>query len=167
MKLLFFFLMASLSLNTYFITDKKNHPKDMKRVTGIGGVFFKSSDPKATQAWYQKHLGFVAGDDNSILFEWKDVDQPEQSGYTVWAPFKEATKYFEPSQKQFMINFRVENLKELLEQLKREGVQVVGEMQEESYGKFGWIMDPEGNKIELWEPVDNEFTKMYKGKTIH
>lgn len=139
----------------------------MKKVTGIGGIFFKSSDPKATREWYQKHLGFVVSEDNNILFEWKEVDQSEQSGYTVWAPFKETTKYFEPSQKQFMINYRVDNLKELLEQLKKEGVQVVGEMQEEPFGKFGWIMDPEGNKIELWEPVDNEFTKLYKGQTNH
>lgn len=167
MKLIFFIMMASLSLNTYFITNKTIQTKAMKRVTGIGGIFFKSSDPKAAQEWYQKHLGFVAGDDNSILFEWKDVDEPENSGYTVWAPFKESTKYFEPSQKQFMINFRVENLKELLEQLKKEGVHVVGEMQEFSYGRFGWIMDPEGNKIELWEPVDSEFTKLYKSKTNH
>jgi predicted enzyme related to lactoylglutathione lyase len=167
MNIIAFLLIVSLLLlNTNLITDN-NQPENMKRVTGIGGIFFKSSDPRAMQEWYKKHLGFVVNEDNSILFEWKDVDQPAQSGYTVWAPFKETTKYFEPSQKQFMINFRVNNLKDLLEQLKKEGVQVVGEMQEEPYGKFGWIMDPDGNKIELWEPVDNEFTKLYKGKTNH
>lgn len=138
----------------------------MKRVTGIGGMFFKSADPKASQEWYQQHLGFTVANDSS-LFEWNKVDEENNPGYTVWAPFKASTTYFEPSKQNFMINFRVENLKALLEELKKEGVQIVGEMQEESYGKFAWIMDPEGNKIELWEPIDEEFTKLYKGQTIH
>jgi len=94
-------------------------------------------------------------------------DAPEQKGYTAWGAFKEDTKYFQPSQKDYMINLRVENLEELIEQLEKEGVQVVGEIEKYEYGNFGWIIDPEGNKIELWEPVDNEFTKMYEGKTIH
>ena len=84
----------------------------------------------------------------------------------MWAPFKESTEYVKPSEKPFMFNFRVENLRALIEELKKEGVQVVGE-KEFSYGKFGWIIDPDGNKIELWEPVDSEFTKIYKGKTIY
>ena len=139
----------------------------MKKVTGIGGVFFKSKDSDKLNEWYVKHLGFTQAEDGGILFEWRDTDQPEKKGYTVWSPFKETTKYFEPSQKEFMINLRVENLEALLEQLKKDGAQVVGEMETYEYGKFGWVMDPEGNKIELWEPVDSEFTKMYDGKTIH
>ena len=138
----------------------------MKRVTGIGGIFFKSKDPKATTAWYSKHLGFTVADDGGVLFETKNPGTGK-TAYTVWSPFKETTEYFKPSEKQFMFNFRVENLEALLEELKKEGVQVVGEIEEYSYGKFGWIVDPEGNKIELWEPVDSEFTKLYKGKTIY
>jgi predicted enzyme related to lactoylglutathione lyase len=160
------FLGVSLSANAYFISTPKNK-KNMKRVTGIGGVFFKTKDSKKLNEWYVKHLGFVQNDDGSMLFEWRNTDKPEEKGYTVWGAFSEKTKYFEPSQKDYMFNLRVENLKELLVQLKQEGVQVVGEMQEFEYGKFGWIVDPEGNKIELWEPVDTEFTKAYKGKTIH
>jgi predicted enzyme related to lactoylglutathione lyase len=139
----------------------------MKKATGIGGIFFKSKDSKKLNEWYVKHLGFKQAEDGGILFEWRETDQPEKKGYTVWSPFKETTKYFEPSQKEFMINLRVENLEDLLEQLKKEGAQVVGEMETYEYGKFGWVIDPEGNKIELWEPVDTIFTKMYEGKTIH
>lgn len=117
--------------------------------------------------WYTKHLGFKQAGDEAILFEWRNTDAPEEKGYAVWAPFKETTKYFDPSQKEYMINLRVENLEALMEELKKECVQIVGEMEKYEYGKFGWIMDPEGNKIELWEPIDKEFTKMYEGKTIH
>jgi predicted enzyme related to lactoylglutathione lyase len=139
----------------------------MKRVTGIGGIFFKSRDTKTLNDWYARHLGFKQSGDGSILFEWRDSDNPGKKGYTVWSPFKETTKYFEPSPKDYMINLRVENLEALLEELKKEGVEVAGEMEVHDYGKFGWIIDPEGNKIELWEPVDEVFTKMYDGKTIH
>src|SRR5688572_8128204 len=123
----------------------------MKRVTGIGGVFFKTEDPKKIKEWYGKHLGLPV-DDYGASFRWIDVDNKE--AVTAWNPFKTDTEYFQPSQKQFMFNYRVENLVELLKVLKEEGVQIVGEMQEFSYGKFGWIMDPDGNKIELWEPKD-------------
>jgi predicted enzyme related to lactoylglutathione lyase len=125
----------------------------MKRVTGLGGVFFKSEDPKQLNSWYQKHLG-VEG-----LFKWNDLEKPEAKvpAQTIWSPFKKDTTYFSPSEKPFMFNYRVENLVELLKVLKEEGVQVVGEIQEFPYGKFGWIMDPEGNKIELWEPIDDGF----------
>lgn len=126
----------------------------MKRVTGLGGVFFKSEDPKKLTAWYSKHLG--VGDST---FKWIDPAKPDEKEYaqTVWAPFKESTTYFAPSEKQFMLNYRVDNLVELLSTLKEEGVQVLGEIQEFPYGKFGWILDPEGNKIELWEPIDEGF----------
>ncbi|WP_040279334.1 VOC family protein [Psychroserpens damuponensis] len=125
-----------------------------KRVTGIGGLFFKTKDPKASKDWYNKHLGFNT-DDYGSTFWWKDNDGKECS--TQWSPFKEDTNYFEPSKKEFMFNYRVENLKELLATLKEEGVTIVGDMQEYDYGKFGWILDNEGNKIELWEPIDQAF----------
>ena len=125
----------------------------MKRVTGLGGVFFKTNDPKKMKEWYKNHLGV------GEIFSWKEVDKPDAkaNAMTVWSPFKADTDYFNPSEKPFMFNYRVENLVELLKILKDEGVQIVGEMQEMSYGKFAWIMDPEGNKIELWEPIDDGF----------
>jgi predicted enzyme related to lactoylglutathione lyase len=121
-----------------------------KRVTGLGGIFFKSENPKAIKEWYAKHLGI------GEVFKWHEVDnvKAEQPAQTIWSPFKKETDYFAPSEKQFMFNYRVENLEELMEVLKSEGVQQVGEIQSFSYGKFGWILDPEGNKIELWEPID-------------
>jgi predicted enzyme related to lactoylglutathione lyase len=127
----------------------------MKRVTGLGGVFFKSQDKTALTKWYSDRLGLDA-DEYGKMFQWRDDENPESRGYTVWSPFKEDTKYFEPSSKPFMINFRVDDLAGLLAALRQEGVQVVGEIQDEENGRFGWIMDPEGNKIELWEPVDCE-----------
>jgi len=124
------------------------------RVTGLGGFFFKTKDAKKIKEWYDKHLG-LGTDEYGKTFWWKDEKGNDCS--TQWSPMGEETKYFEPSQKQFMMNFRVENLVELLKVLKDEGVKVVGEMQEFEYGKFGWILDPEGNKIELWEPKDDAF----------
>ena len=124
------------------------------RVTGIGGVFFKTKDPKAVKEWYNKHLGLNT-DQWGCTFWWKDKDGNDCS--TQWSPFKENTTYFEPSKKDFMMNYRVENLEELLETLKAEGVTVMDEIQKVEEGKFGWIMDPEGNKIELWEPNDKAF----------
>ena len=128
------------------------------RVTGIGGLFFKCKDPKKIKEWYGKHLGLPV-DDYGASFRWIDAQNPEAKVHalTAWSPFKDDTPYFQPSEKPFMFNYRVENLVELLEVLKKEGVQVVGAMEEFSYGKFGWVMDPEGNKIELWEPKDEGF----------
>jgi predicted enzyme related to lactoylglutathione lyase len=130
----------------------------MKRVTGLGGVFFKTEDPQKTKDWYQKHLGMKM-DDYGFAFQWIDPERPDAKvpASTAWSPFKEDSKYFSPSEKPYMFNYRVENLVELLKALKEEGVQIVGEMQEFSYGKFGWIMDEDGNKIELWEPKDDGF----------
>ena len=125
-----------------------------KRVTGLGGFFFKTKNPDKVKEWYGKHLGLPV-DDYGCTFWWKDKEGKDCS--TQWSPFKEDTNYFEPSKKPFMMNFRVENLKELLVTLKKEGVTIVGEIEEYDYGKFGWILDPEGNKIELWEPVDSAF----------
>ena len=124
------------------------------RVTGMGGLFFKTEDPKKTKDWYQKHLGFNT-DAWGCTFWWKDNDGNKAS--TQWSPFKDDTTYFAPSKKDFMFNYRVENLVELLEVLEKEGVTIVGKMEEYDYGKFGWILDNDGNKIELWEPKDDAF----------
>ncbi len=123
----------------------------MGRVVGLGGVFFKSRDPKALYDWYRRHLGVESAADGSGAM-WRDADHPEIPGCVVWAIFPQDTKYFEPSQSSFMINFRVENLDELLNALRADGVQVDPKVEDHDYGKFGWIMDPEGNRIELWEP---------------
>jgi catechol 2,3-dioxygenase-like lactoylglutathione lyase family enzyme len=123
----------------------------MKRVTGLGGIFFKTSDPKQTNEWYQRHLGIAMNPWGGSSFHWKDAESGEK-GRTEWCTFKADTQYFEPSQQPFMINYRVENLVALLELLKAEGVTIVGGPDDTEYGKFAWIMDPDGNKIELWEP---------------
>jgi predicted enzyme related to lactoylglutathione lyase len=130
----------------------------MKRVTGIGGIFFKSEDPKKLKAWYGQHLDLKITDWGSTFY-WIDPNDPAAKvpARTEWSPFKNDTTYFSPSEKPFMFNYRVENLVELLKVLGDEGVTVVGAMEEYPYGKFGWIMDPEGNKIELWEPKDGGF----------
>lgn len=125
-----------------------------KRVTGIGGIFFKSNDPDATKSWYKEHLGLDT-DQYGWSFWWKDKEGKDC--LTQWSPMKEDTEYFEPSKKQFMMNFRVDDLEGLLKTLKEEGVEVIDKIESYEYGKFGWIMDPEGNKIELWEPVDKAF----------
>jgi len=127
-----------------------------KRVTGIGGIFFKAKDPAAISAWYAKHLGFVLEQWGGSTFHWQEADDSAKKGSTLWTPFKENTKYFHPSDKPFMINYRVANLAWLLEELKKEGIEPVGKMQSEPYGKFAHIMDPEGNKIELWEPLEEK-----------
>ena len=125
-----------------------------KRVTGIGGFFFKAENPTELKNWYKKHLGLNT-DDYGCTFWWKNEKGEDCS--TQWSPFKSDTNYFEPSQKQFMQNFRVENLERLLEKLKEEGVQILDEMQVFDYGKFAAILDLEGNKIELWDPNDKIF----------
>ena len=125
-----------------------------KKVTGIGGLFFKTEDPNATKDWYKKHLGFNT-DDWGCTFWWKDINGKDSS--TQWSPFAKDTKYFNPSKKDFMFNYRVENLVELLAELKEEGITIIGEVEEYDYGKFGWIIDLDGNKIELWEPKDAAF----------
>jgi predicted enzyme related to lactoylglutathione lyase len=127
----------------------------MKRVTGIGGVFFKCENPAQQKEWYRKHLGIDAGE-YGAMFESRDIDIPEKKITTVWSTFKKETEYFLPSTKEFMFNYRVENLTELLKTLREEGVTVMDKVEEYEFGKFGWIMDPEGNKIELWEPVDEK-----------
>ena len=123
----------------------------MKRVTGLGGIMFKSADPAKVRDWYQKHLG-IPMESWGAQFKWRHIDNPEKEGYTVWSAFKNDTTYLNPSQNSFMVNYIVEDLVELLKVLKEEGVQQIGDMTDDEYGKFAWILDPEGNKIELWEP---------------
>jgi len=125
-----------------------------RRVTGIGGIFFKSNDPTALREWYGKHLGLNV-DQWGCTFWWKDLQGNDCS--TQWSPFAADTAYFSPSEKPFMQNFRVHDLDGLFEKLKAEGVTIVGTPEAYDYGKFGWILDPEGNKIELWEPIDSAF----------
>jgi len=125
-----------------------------KRVTGLGGFFFKTKDPNKIKEWYSTHLGLDT-DRYGCTFWWKDTDGNDCS--TQWSPMKDDTDHFKPSKSSFMMNFRVENLTELLEVLKQEGVTVIGEVEEYAYGKFGWILDPDGNKLELWEPIDKAF----------
>jgi catechol 2,3-dioxygenase-like lactoylglutathione lyase family enzyme len=123
----------------------------MKRLIGIGGIFFKSEDPPALKAWYEKHLGLEPQMGGEIIFNWRRPDE-DAAQFTVWAPFPKDTKYFEPSRTPFMINYIVEDLDALLVALKSEGVWIDERREEHEYGRFAWIMDPEGNRIELWEP---------------
>jgi catechol 2,3-dioxygenase-like lactoylglutathione lyase family enzyme len=125
----------------------------VERVTGIGGVFFKAKDPRALRAWYQDKLGIAMQEGGNFgLFLWRERQDSSREGTTVWGLFSETTKYFAPSTAPFMINYRVRNLDALLEQLRLAGVTVDGKVVEDFNGKFAWIVDPEGHKIELWEP---------------
>lgn len=135
-----------------------------KKATGIGGIFFKCKDPKKVRAWYQKHLGLKTNQYGTV-FEWRQGADTAKKGFTQWSPFKESTKYFEPSTKDFMINYRVENLTALIAQMKKDSVTVLDTIETYSYGKFVHIMDIEGNKLELWEANDVEFEKL--GKQIN
>ncbi len=143
---------ASLLKNT---TDNTS----LKRVTSIGGIFFKCKEPKKMREWYKTHLGFNTNQYGTV-FEWFQGADSTKKGFTQWSPFSEKTKYFEPSTKEFMINYRVENLEALVGELKKEGVTVTDTIETASYGKFVHIMDIEGNKIELWEPNDIEYEKL-------
>lgn len=122
----------------------------MKRVTGIGGVFFKSRDPAALSAWYRQHLGLDVTDWGGAIFRWGGPES--DGGVTVWSPFAQDTDYMAPGTASFMINFRVADLDALLSALKAEGCEMMEETSESEQGKFGWVVDPEGNKIELWQP---------------
>ena len=123
----------------------------MKRVTGIGGIFFKAKDPEKLREWYRQHLGIESESWGGFAFRWQD-DPRNDGGTTTWSPFADNTKYFDPSQKPFMINFRVADLNRLLAELRAEGIDVDAKTEESEFGKFGWVMDPEGNRLELWEP---------------
>jgi len=135
-----------------------------KKVTGIGGVFFKCQNPAKMREWYGEHLGLVTNEYGSV-FEFRAADEPDKKNYLNWSPMKEDTTYFQPSKKEFMINYRVENIENLVEELKANGVTICDEIEAFEYGKFVHILDPENNKIELWEPVDRVFGGWYEGKT--
>ena len=123
----------------------------MKKVTGIGGIFFKAKDPDQLREWYRKHLGMEVESWGGFAFHWDD-DPKVDGGTTAWSIFPETTKYFEPSNKPFMINFRVADLNALVAQLRADGANVDEKTDESEFGKFGWVIDPEGNRLELWEP---------------
>ena len=124
----------------------------MQRVTGIGGVFFKSKDPKQLAEWYRNHLGMDVEASGCVVFRWNSGTNPSGTGSTTWSPFADSTEYFAPSNARFMINYRVEDLHALLSLLRSEGCEVDEKVEESEYGKFGWVMDPEGNRLELWQP---------------
>lgn len=136
----------------------------MKKVTGIGGIFFKSNDPDSIKKWYHQNLGLTI-DAYGSSFEFRNANNPDEVNYLQWSPFEKDTKYFDPSKKEFMINYRVDNLELLVTELKKNGVNVLDEIESFDYGKFIHILDPEGNKIELWEPIDKVFTDFLKGNT--
>lgn len=123
-----------------------------ERVTGIGGIFFKSPDPRALQQWYQEHLGVPADADGYVAFAWRELHDPERTGLTTWSAFAESTTYFAQSRREFMVNYRVESLDRMLAQLRAAGVAVDDATEDTPYGRFGWATDPDGTRIELWEP---------------
>jgi len=133
----------------------------LKRVTGIGGIFFKCKDPNQMREWYKTHLGLNTNKYGAV-FEWRQGEDTTKKGFTQWSPFSEKTKYFEPSTKDFMVNYRVADLDALVEQLIKEKVTIADKIETVEYGKFVHIIDVEGNKIELWEPNDVEFEKLGK-----
>lgn len=130
------------------------------RITGIGGIFFKCPDAQKTKEWYAENLGLKT-DKWGAPFEFRLADNPDVRGYTQWSTFPDDTTYFDPSKNEFMINYRVENLVEYVEELKSKGVVICDEIETFDYGKFVHILDGEGRKIELWEPVDGAFDEMY------
>ena len=141
------------------IIVKITNQTPLKKVTGIGGIFFKCKDPKKMRDWYKLNLGLNTNNYGAV-FEWRQGADTLKKGFTQWSPFKETTTYFAPSSKDFMINYRVENLNELLDQLKKNDVTITDTVETAEYGKFIHIMDIENNKIELWEPNDVEFERL-------
>ncbi len=129
------------------------------KVTGVGGIFFFSDNPEQAREWYAENLGLAVNQYGSS-FEFRNANRPDEINYLQWSPFKKGSEYFSPSKKEFMINYRVQNIDGLVEKLKSNGVTVLDEIESFDYGKFVHIMDHEGNKIELWEPVDSVFTAM-------
>ena len=157
-------LLLSFGLGFVFhsiLANQQGPVSPPKKVTSIGGIFFKCKDPKKLREWYHTQLG-LATNSYGAVFEWHQGADSTKKGFTQWSPFNEKTRYFEPSTKDFMINYRVENLTGLVADLKKNGVTVVDTISSYSYGKFVHILDPEGNNLELWEPNDEEYDKMGK-----
>ena len=143
------------------ITKQSDDRPTMKKVTGIGGIFFKCKDPKKMREWYKTNLGLNTNQYGAV-FEWHQGEDSTKKGFTQWSPFSEKTTYFEPSTKDFMINYRVENIERLVAGLKKNGISVVDTIETVDYGKFVHILDMEGNKLELWEPNDIAYEKLGK-----
>ncbi len=154
-------LLTSFGLGVAFNTFTNNGTANAakKKVTGIGGIFFKCKDPKKVREWYKVHLGLNTNQYGTV-FEWRQATDSTKKGFSQWSPFAETTKYFEPSTKDFMINYRVDDLDGLVEQLRKDGVTIVDKIETVEYGKFVHIMDIEGNKLELWEPNDVAYEKL-------
>jgi predicted enzyme related to lactoylglutathione lyase len=129
------------------------------KVVGIGGIFFFSDNPEETKEWYTKNLGLETNEWGSS-FEFRNANRPDEINYLQWSPFKKGSEYFAPSKKEYMINYRVQNMEALVEKLKANGVTILDAIETFDYGKFVHIMDSEGNKLELWEPIDIVFTNM-------
>jgi len=145
-------------------SDQSNLTKDtIPKVTGVGGIFFFSENPEKAKEWYSQNLGLEVNEWGSS-FEFRNANRPNEINYLQWSPFKQGSEYFSPSKKDFMINYRVQNIEGLVNKLKENGVTVLDSIETYDYGKFVHIMDAEGNKIELWEPIDSVFTAM-GGKT--
>lgn len=141
-------------------TSQQNEIKDtVPKVTGIGGIFFFSENPQKTKDWYADNLGLATNQWGSS-FEFRNANRPDEINYLQWSPFVDGSKYFAPSEKEFMINYRVQNIDALVRRLKKNGVTVLNEIESYDYGKFVHIMDADGNKLELWEPIDSVFTNM-------
>jgi predicted enzyme related to lactoylglutathione lyase len=149
--------LSGFAFNTMLTQYKET--QNMKKVTGIGGIFFKCKDPDKMKEWYNKYLGLNTNPYGAV-FEWFQGADSTKKGFTNWSPFKETTKYFEPSAKDFMINYRVENLEALVDELTKNGVIILDAIETFEYGKFVHILDAEGNKVELWEPNDIEYEKL-------
>ena len=124
----------------------------MKRVTGIGGIFFKVKDPVAMRAWYRDHLGIDVLEWGGAAFRWVDAEGNPTGGTTIWSLSDGSGDYFAPSTSSFIVNYRVADLHALVRELRKEGCNVLDKTEDSEYGKFGWVIDPEGNKVELWEP---------------
>jgi predicted enzyme related to lactoylglutathione lyase len=148
--------------HTLLPANTKDSPA--RKVTGIGGIFFKCKDALKLKEWYKTHLGLNT-DKYGTVFEWRQGLDSSKQGFTQWSPFAETTKYFNPSTKDFMINYRVVNLEKLVEELRANGVTITDKIETVDYGKFVHIMDLEGNKVELWEPNDREYGKILGGVT--
>jgi predicted enzyme related to lactoylglutathione lyase len=151
-----FFL--GFAFNAFVVSEKQTNATS-KKVTGIGGIFFKCKNPEKMREWYAANLGLAINDYGSV-FEWRQGADTTKKGFTQWSPFNQKTTYFEPSLKDFMINYRVENLEALLGELQKNGVIITDSIQSVEYGKFVHIMDLENNKIELWEPIDIAYEMM-------